>query len=96
MEGKWRGWIAILDLCPCAEEEISEHLEPLLARLGEVLARRTSTESQMSALGAISSAAYAAQGSFRPYAPAVLPLLRQYMGLTQVSTGCALRLPPRS
>lgn len=75
------------------EEELGEHLEPLLARLGEVLARRSSTESQLSALGAISSAAYAAQGSFRPYAPAVLPLLRQYMGLTQARVCLGSRQP---
>ena len=55
---------------------------------GEVLAAQRSTESQLSALGAISSAAYAAGGGFKPYAPAVLPLLRQYMGVTEVGSPC--------
>jgi hypothetical protein len=72
-----------------AEEEITEFLEPLLARLGEVLAARRSVDSQLSALGAISSAAYAAGGGFAPYAAAVLPLLRQYMGVTEVRPGLA-------
>ncbi len=68
-----------------AEEEITEFLEPLLARLSEVLGRRGSVESQLSALGAISSAAAAARTGFRPYAAAVLPLLRSYMNITEVS-----------
>lgn len=68
-----------------AEEEITEFLEPLLARLSEVLGRRGSVESQLSALGAISSAAAAAGSGFRPYAAAVLPLLRSYMNIAEVS-----------
>ncbi|BDA47413.1 Importin-4 [Coccomyxa sp. Obi] len=74
---------ALDSFCEHLEEEITEFLEPLLARLSEVLGRRGSVESQLSALGAISSAASAAGSGFQPYAAAVLPLLRSYMNITE-------------
>ncbi|KAK9905642.1 hypothetical protein WJX75_003705 [Coccomyxa subellipsoidea] len=74
---------ALDSFCEHLEEEITEFLEPLLARLSEVLGRRGSVESQLSALGAISSAAAAAGSGFRPYAAAVLPLLRSYMNIAE-------------
>ncbi len=62
-----------------------------MARLSEVLGRRGSLESQLSALGAISSAASAAGSGFQPYAAAVLPLLRSYMNITEVSSHANLQ-----
>jgi hypothetical protein len=76
-----------------AEEEITEFLEPLLARLSEVLGRCSSVESQLSALGAVSSAAAAAGSGFKPYAAAVLPLLMSYMRVTEARPILSAHVP---
>ncbi len=67
-----------------AEEEVAEFLEPLMSHLGAVLAAG-GPDTQHSAISAVASAAEAAGATFAPYVPGVLPHLRRYMDLNQVS-----------
>lgn len=55
-----------------------------MSHLGAVLAAG-GPDTQHSAISAVASAAEAAGATFAPYVPGVLPHLRRYMDLNQVS-----------
>jgi hypothetical protein len=66
-----------------AEAGVVEYLGDLVACLGQVL-QHGKPESKKSALNAIASVAGAAESAFIPYIPELLPVLQQFMTITQV------------
>jgi hypothetical protein len=66
------------------------YMDEMMSRLLAILAACTAAGAEEDhgavdmALSAVASAAAAAEEGFAPYAPSVLPILRQFMSLTKV------------
>lgn len=71
------------------EDQVMSYMDEMMSRLLAILAACTAAGAEEDhgavdmALSAVASAAAAAEEGFAPYAPSVLPILRQFMSLTK-------------